>query len=103
MPIFDSERRGAKRIAYPCEVRGFALGADLLNAHVSNLSASGALLEMSFDLPEGTIVLLKFRVADVDVKVEGEVVRDVPPNGMAVRFLNLKPEHRRAIERVTAD
>jgi hypothetical protein len=99
MPTPSGERRRSKRISYPCEVRGYALGASLVGAHLTDLSAGGAFVEMNLDLAERTVLLLKFRIDDVNVKVEGMVVRTDPPRGVAVRFVNLAPAHRDAIKR----
>ncbi len=93
------ERRASQRVAYPCDARCFALGTSLPNAHITDLSVVGAFIETHADLPERTVLLLRFRVGDCDVKVEGEVVRRKPGAGLAVRFLSLAPEHRAAIER----
>lgn len=99
MPEREAERRLSRRISYPCEIRGYALGASLVGAHLTDLSVGGAFVEMNLDLTERTVIVLKFRVNDANVKVEGTVVRNDPPRGVAVRFINLAPEHRDAIER----
>jgi hypothetical protein len=102
MPEHGEERRHSRRISYPCEVRGYALGASLVGAHLTDLSVDGAFVEMNLDLAERTVLLLKFRVDDVNVKIESMVVRNDPPHGVAVRFVNLAPGHRDAIERAIA-
>ncbi len=89
------ERRASRRVVFPCEARCFALGLDLPRTHLTDLSLGGAFIETEVELPERTVLLLRFQVSGHDMKVEGEVVR--------VRFLDLRPAQRAAVERFLAE
>ena len=51
-------------------------------------------------LPTGTKMQLKFSLPSLVVNCLGEVVHDMPQFGMGVRFINLTPEQKLAIEEV---
>jgi hypothetical protein len=94
-----AERRTSRRAIYPCEARCFALGIDLPRTHLLDLSLGGAFIETEIEMPEGTVLLLRFELSGYHMKLEGEVVRIVPAHGLAVRFVDLRPSQRAAIER----
>jgi len=67
-------------------------------ARMSDLSLTGAFLDCISGLRPGTRVALRFRVGEQDVEATAEVVHQMPQFGMGVRFLDLSPEGRAAIE-----
>ena len=67
-------------------------------ARMSDLSATGAFLDSMGGLRPGTLLALGFKVGDQDVRVTAEVVHQMPQFGMGVRFLEVTPEGRAAIE-----
>jgi len=97
----DSEKRGAKRISFPCEVECTGAGANPLNPRISDLSVTGAFLDAMVEMPAGARMNLKFTLPGGTVlAVAAEVVHSMPHFGMGVRFVGLTDEQRRAIERV---
>jgi hypothetical protein len=67
-------------------------------ARMSDLSATGAFLDSMGGLRPGTLLALGFKVGDQDVRVTAEVVHQMPQFGMGVRFIEMTPEGREAIE-----
>ena len=102
MPIDSAEKRHSPRVRYACETRCFGVGESLGPTQISDLSIEGAFIETSVELPIGTMLLLKFRVAEADIKAEAVVARVVPGHGMGVTFRSMSPERRAALERVLA-
>jgi len=94
------ERRGFKRVAYPCEARGYGVGESLFKASISDVSVAGAFVHTTTDLPPGTIVVLGFEAAGARLKLEGEVVHCQKGSGLGVRFVSLTEAQRAAIERI---
>jgi hypothetical protein len=72
----------------------------MADAHVSDLSITGAFIETKTELPLGSIILLRFEAEGERIKVEAEVVREDPPRGMGVRFLSLGAKPRAIIEQI---
>jgi len=72
-------------------------------ARMSDLSLTGAFLDSMGGLRPGTRLSLRFRVGDQDVQATAEVVHQMPQFGMGVRFLELTPEGRAAIESLLKD
>lgn len=101
----DSDKRASKRVGYPCEVdcSGVGVGMSPLNPRISDLSISGAFVDSMITLPPGTRIRLKFSLPSLVVNCLGEVMHDMPQFGMGVRFLDLTPEQRVAIEEVVAN
>ena len=95
--------RGAKRIAFPCEVECTGAGEGPLNPRISDLSATGAFIDSMNAVPAGSCLSLKFALPTGTITVNAEVVHAMPHFGMGVRFLDLTDEQRRAIERVVAE
>lgn len=99
----EFEKRGAKRVPFPCEVESTGAGGNPLNPKISDLSVSGAFLDSMIELPPGTVVTLKFKLpAGAVVHVNAEVVHAMPRFGWGVRFLDLAEEYRDAIADVVA-
>jgi PilZ domain-containing protein len=101
----DSDKRASKRVSYPCEVdcSGVGVGMSPLNPRISDLSITGAFVDSMVTLPRGTRIRLKFSLPSLVVSCLGEVMHDMPQFGMGVRFLDLTPEQRVAIEEVVAN
>lgn len=96
----DSDKRGAKRIAYPCEVESTGVGANPMNPRISDLSVTGAFIDSMSAVPVGSCLKLKFTLPTGKMVVDAEVVHAMEHFGMGVRFLNLTDEQRQALERV---
>ena len=92
-------QRSSPRVYHPVEVDCRTLDAarDTVVARMSDLSATGAFLE-SGGLEPGTLLALGFKVGDQDVRVTAQVVHQTPRSGMGVRFIEMTPEGREAIE-----
>jgi hypothetical protein len=97
--------RGAARAAYVCqaECEDLASGTRIPNARISDLSVSGAFVESMVAFALGSQVRLAFTVNHVAVSVTAEVMNPMPAMGMGMRFLDLEPEQRRAIESLTGE
>ena len=67
---------------------------------MSDLSTTGAFLDSMAGLRAGTRLSLRFMVGEQEVKATAEVVHTMPQFGMGVRFLEVSPEGRAAIERL---
>jgi hypothetical protein len=95
--------RGAARASYVCQVECEELGSGtrIPNARISDLSVSGAFVESIVVFSRGSQVRLVFSVDAAPVSVTAEVVNPMPSMGMGMRFLDLEPEQRRAIESLT--
>jgi hypothetical protein len=92
------ERREAKRISYICEVLCEGSGMRSLTTRINDLSTTGVFIDSMSTYPVGSVIKLKFNVRDVPIEVSGEVRYAMAQVGMGVRFIDLKPEHREAIE-----
>src|SRR5688572_27860682 len=95
-----ADKRQAKRVTYPCEVKCHGGGHGLLNARLSDLSATGAFVDSMTGLPDGVRITLKFSLPTGPVAIEAEVVHSMPHFGMGVRFVDLTPEQEAILERV---
>lgn len=98
----DSERRASKRTTYFCEAT--LEGMDVAHTHVrlADLSVEGAFVDTRSVLPAGAVTRLRFTLGSKDVGVNAEVRYSMPGMGMGLRFLNLAPEDRKAIEEFLA-
>ena len=67
-------------------------------ARMSDLSLTGAFLDCMGGLRPGTRLALRFKVGGQEVQATAEVVHQMPQFGMGVRFLELSPGARAAIE-----
>jgi len=92
------ERRVAKRIRYICEVECDASGLSRLATRINDLSMTGAFIDSMTCFPSGTIVNLTFHVKNIRIDTTAEVRYSMPQMGMGVHFLDLKPEHKAALE-----
>jgi hypothetical protein len=102
--MVDPDKRANKRVSYPCEVEcsGVGVGMSPLNPRISDLSVTGAFVDSVVTLPAGTTMRLKFSLPSLVVNCVGEVVHDMPQFGMGVRFVDLTPEQKLALEEVVA-
>lgn len=96
--LYGREKRRSKRIGYICEVECEGEGVSRLNSRINDLSASGVFIDSMTCFAVGSILKLKFRIGDTIVEAAGEVRYSMPHVGMGVRFMDLKPEHQRAVE-----
>lgn len=95
----EHEKRGATRVTHVSELECESGGARLI-ARTTDLSTSGVFVHSELCCEPGSILKLKFRVASTQIETSGEVCYSMPQIGMGVRFLDLKPEYRAAIERL---
>lgn len=95
----EREKRGSQRIPYISEVMCEGLG-NSITARTSDISASGVFIHSRVWYDAGSILTLRFSVASTPIETAGEVCYSIPHIGMGVRFLDLKPEYRAAIEKL---
>jgi KaiC/GvpD/RAD55 family RecA-like ATPase len=98
----EREKRGSKRIPYISEVVCENFGKSL-TARTSDISASGVFIHSKVWYEAGSILTLRFSVGSTEIETAGEVCYSIPHIGMGVRFLELKPESRAAIEKLIED
>jgi hypothetical protein len=96
------EKRESKRVPYPCEVEVHNVGSGVnpLNPRISDLSANGAFIDSINPLPVGTVLKIKFHTPSLVIDVKAEVVQAMPQFGMGVRFVDLSPQQKLAINEV---
>jgi hypothetical protein len=92
------DKRKSKRIMYLCDVECEGEGATRFHTRINDLSATGAFLDSMNCFPVGSLLKLKFRVRSREIKVTAEVRHCMPRIGMGVRFVDLNPRDRAAIE-----
>ena len=91
------EKRSAVRVAYVSEVRCEGGGTRLI-ARTADISTSGVFVHSKLCCEAGAILTLRFAVASTQIEAVGEVCYSMPLIGMGIRFLDLNPEYRAAIE-----
>jgi hypothetical protein len=103
MPDSD-DKRAEKRVSYPCEVdcSGVGVGMSSISPRISDLSVSGAFVDSMVTVPVGTRLRMKFSLPSLVVDCLGEVVHEMPQFGMGVRFLELTPLQKVALEEVVS-
>jgi hypothetical protein len=67
-------------------------------ARMADVSLTGAFLDCVGGLRPGTRLALSFKVGEQDVQATAEVVHQMPQFGIGVRFMEISPEGRMAIE-----
>jgi hypothetical protein len=92
------DKRRSKRIMYLCDVECEGEGATRFHTRINDLSATGAFLDSMNCFPVGSLLKLKFRIRSREIKVTAEVRHCMPRIGMGVRFVDLNPRDRAAIE-----
>jgi hypothetical protein len=92
----ESDKRRARRVQYPCEVR--FQGATTLLARLSDLSSTGAFIDSTTQLPAGVRVTLRFALPSGPILIDADVVHSMPNFGMGVNFVDLTREQFDALE-----
>ncbi len=97
------ERRRHARLPFRATVTCL-LDGRYLKAESVDISEGGILLDTSGGASVGQELDMEFPISEsvLPLRARAKVVRKEPPNGMAVQFLGLKPEHRQAIQRYIA-
>jgi hypothetical protein len=96
--LYGKERRVAKRISYICEVECDASGVSRIATRINDLSMTGAFIDSMTCFAAGTILNLRFHVKNIRIETTAEVRYSMPQMGMGVHFLDLKPDHKAALE-----
>ena len=94
----SDERRAAKRVTYFAEAELEGVDVSRLSVRLSDLSVTGAFLDVRNVFPTGTTAHLRFTVLGRSISVLAEVRYSMPAFGMGMRFLDLKPEDKQVIE-----
>ena len=92
------DRRTAKRVTYRTEIEWIGPDIPSITTRTENLSTGGTFIKAITRLPVGSTLKMKFSVGSKEVRVTGEVCYCLPQKGIGVRFLDLSPEQRAAIE-----
>jgi hypothetical protein len=92
------DKREARRVGHLCEVECSGTTTRKLETRINDLSVTGAFVDSVVDFPQGTVVHLRFKVADTVVDVDAEVRYHMPGVGIGVEFLDLTPEEHTCIE-----
>jgi uncharacterized protein DUF4388/PilZ domain-containing protein len=95
---YGKDRREAKRISYLCEVQCEGAGLNRLATRINDLSITGAFIDSVTCYAAGTLLRLRFHLKDVLIETAAEVRYTMPKVGMGVLFLDMKPDHRAALE-----
>ena len=97
-----AEKRGVPRAAFRCEVECEEVesGARPPNARVSDISVTGAFIDATITFPVGSIVNLAFTLPSLQMRVSADVVQTMPDMGMGLRFRDLTPVQKIAIEQI---
>ena len=96
----SENKRSSPRVFNVVDVECYTIDetATPVAARMSDVSTTGAFLDSMAGLQPGTRVALRFMVGQQEARVSAVVVHTMPQFGMGVRFLNLPPEARAAIE-----
>lgn len=92
------DRRRADRVTHLIRVEGNGAATGPFTTRISDLSTDGAFLDSVVSFPDGTTFTLRFTIGSTRIEVTGEVCYSIKHVGMGVRFLDLSPEHHRAID-----
>jgi len=99
-----SERRKSPRVPLSVKVTKMTSGSFQFN-QATDISAGGVFIKAAEPLPVGSVLRVKITLPSGQVEADGEVVRvtlnEAHP-GMGVKFINLPPEIRQAIEEYVA-
>jgi PilZ domain-containing protein len=68
--------------------------------HTPDISSQGMFIHTSIVVPEGAVILVKFRLrrTNFEVRARSEVRYSLPGVGVGVEFVDISPEARQAIE-----
>jgi len=72
----------------------------MVEATQGRVRTTGVFLDTTVTFPEGTIVKLCFTLPSMVMRVTVEVAHPMPAMGMGLRFLDLTPAQRAAVEEV---
>ena len=78
----------------------FMIGGKRLTARTSDISATGVFIHSKLWCDPRTMMTLSFSVCSTQIETTGQVRYSIPLIGMGVHFVDLKPEHRAAIEKL---
>lgn len=95
----DQERRGRTRVTYLSDLE-CENGGTRLAARTHDVSTSGIFIRSLVVWEPGSHLKLRFWIGSTRIETIAEVCYSLPQIGMGVRFLELKPEHSAAIERL---
>lgn len=93
----ETEKRGATRVTYVSELECES-GTTRLVARTADISATGIFIRSILCCEPGSVLRLRFSVGTTKIETLGEVCNSIPQIGMGVRFLDLDPNQRAAIE-----
>jgi hypothetical protein len=100
----SAEKRELQRVNFlsECLIESDALGG-VKTGRINDLNCGGAFIDIMIGFPMGTVFGLKFRLRDVEIRVQAEVRYSMRNIGVGVRFLDLSDEARDLIENVLYD
>jgi hypothetical protein len=96
------DKRGVPRVPFLCEVdcEEVESGARAPNSRVSDISATGLFLDSTVTFPEGSVLILKFTLPSLQMRIQVDVVNSMPAMGMGLRYRDLTPVQKLAIEEI---
>ena len=97
-----ADKREAKRVAHLCEVECEGQASRRLESRINDLSSTGAFVDSIVEFPQGTMVRLKFKLAETPMDVNAEVRYSMPGVGIGVRFVDLTPEQQARLDEFVA-
>jgi CheY-like chemotaxis protein len=99
-----AEKRGARRVAFVADVECEETSWRSVhrNARVADISLGGVFIDSLWAFPVGSAVRLKFTLPSLEMSVLAEVVNSMPPHGMGLRFRELSPAQRLAVQGLMA-
>ena len=96
----SSDKRQAGRAALLLEVKYEGAGVRA-ETRILDISETGVFIDAMTPVPVGALLKLTFTLPDGSfVEVDGRVAHSQPRIGMGVEFINLKPEDARSISAI---
>jgi uncharacterized protein (TIGR02266 family) len=93
----SEDKRRAGRLPLLLEVRYEGPGV-LAETRISDISETGVFVDAMTPIPEGAVLKLSFTLPNGRfIEVDGRVAHSQPRIGMGVEFINLKPEDAQSI------
>ena len=101
MPLMI-EKRDATRVPYRREVdcEEVETGTRPPNPMIADISTTGVFVDTTVVFPLGAIVNLSFTLPSMVMRVTAEVVHPMPTMGMGLRFRDLTPAQKIALEEI---
>lgn len=92
--------RQHKRYPYLQDLTAVYEGYDAISTRAPDLSSRGMFLNTTHELPEGSVLKLKFRLprSNVAISTRAEVRYCLPGVGVGLEFIEMSDEAQRAIE-----